>query len=221
MTGTVLTRAGAIAAFLSFAFVAGAPASMAAGSVAAEQHVLTNANAALAVLANRSISTTAREEAFRDVIDRMADVRSIATFVLGRYGGSVRDDAALRAAWTDAFGGYAFAVYQEQLARYAGGQVRITGSIERVAGRDVIVRSEIPARSNGRPLLLQWRLLYGDVGWRVVDVSFVTDGSEIWLAQQQRNEFMLQLDQSRGDMRALITSVRARTVELRRQRSKG
>lgn len=69
--------------------------------------------------------------------------------------------------------------------------------------------------STGRPLSLQWRLLKGDAGWRVVDISFVADGSEVWLAQQQRSEFATELDQNRGDVRTLIARLSERTAQLK------
>lgn len=213
MTKPGFTRASVIAMALGALAVSAAPAMATSRNPAAEQHVLTNANAALAALSG---SGAAREQSFRTVIARTADIQSISTFVLGRYASTVRADAALQAQWTKTFSDYVYAVYLDRLARHGGGRLQVTGSIERIAGRDVIVKSEIPSSSTGRPLSLQWRLLKGDAGWRVVDISFVADGSEVWLAQQQRSEFATELDQNRGDVRALIARLSERTAQLKR-----
>jgi ABC-type transporter MlaC component len=217
MTGHTVTRGGAIGGLFGLAMlIAGRPAH-AASNGAAEQHVLINTNAALDALANPSVDAATREAGFRRIIMQMADVPRIAIFVLGRAGLRVRADPALRAQWLEAFEDHAIAVYQDQLERYAGSRLQVTGSLERVAGRDVVVRSEIRSPVSGRVLSLQWRVLLGDAGWKVTDVSFVADGAEIWLAQQQQSEFALQLDRGNGDINALIASVRGRTVELRRR----
>lgn len=217
MIRPTVTRAGAIAGLLSLAMLITARPAGAASNDAAEQHVLINANAALTALADRSIGVAAREAAFRSIIVQMADVPRIAAFVLGRAGLRVRNDPALRALWLEAYEDHAIAVYRDQLERYAGSRLQVTGSLERVAGRDVVVRSEIRSPVSGRLLSLQWRLLLGENGWKVTDVSFVADGNEIWLAQQQQSEFALQLDRSNGDVSALIASVRERTADLRRR----
>ncbi len=217
MTEVSVTRSVVLAALAGVAVLIAASPAAAARNEVAEQHVLTHANAALDALADRSASHSAREAAFRTSITQMADVPRIATFVLGRYGVRVRSDPALHALWLQAFEDYTLAVYQDQLNRYAGSQVRITGSLERVQGRDVVVRSEMTSPVSGRILTLQWRVLQGANGWRVTDVSFVADGNEIWFAQQQQSEFALQLDRTNGDINALISGVRARTADLRQR----
>jgi ABC-type transporter MlaC component len=205
----VLTAIGGLAAWIV------APPASASAYEAAEQHVLTNANAALDALADRASTPAAREERFRAIITQMADVPRIAVFVLGRYGAQLRGDHALQARWIDAFEDHALTVYQDQLRRYAGSRVEVVSSAERVAGRDVIVRSQVRSRVSGRMLNLQWRLLRGEGCWRVNAVSFVADGNEIWLAQQQQREFAMVLDRHNGDIAALIASVRQTTANLR------
>ncbi|MGE0829252.1 MAG: phospholipid-binding protein MlaC [Hyphomonadaceae bacterium] len=208
------TRAGLIAAFAGAALMAAAPAAHAARNTEAEQYVQTNATAALTSLTNRQ-SPEARQQAFGQLMGRFADVPRIANFVLGRYAVQLRSDAALRTEWIATFQAYSNAVYEDQLDRYRGNAIRVTGSVERVAGRDVIVRTEITPRGAQRPLPVQWRILRSGAAWKVVDVSLVLDGNEIWLAQQQQRDFLAQLDRSRGDIRALIRSVRETTAQMR------
>lgn len=217
MTKFTVTRAGALSSLVGLALLIVAPPAAAARNESAERHVLLNANAALHALADPSLSPMARQTAFRSIMTHMVDVPRIATFVLGRYGVRVRSDPGLRALWLQTFEDHMLAVYKDQLDRFAGSQVRIAGSFERVPGRDVVVRSEMTSPSSGRTLSLQWRILQGETGWKVTDISFVADGAEIWLAQQQQSEFALQLDRGGGDINALISSVRARTDDLRQR----
>lgn len=213
-----VTRASVLSALVGGAFLIAAPAAHATRNEGAEAYVQTNASAVLQSLASASASE--RQRQFTTLMNRFADVPRIANFVLGRYGPQLQADAALRREWITTFQAYALAVYQDQLDRYRGTNLRVTGSIERVPGRDVIVRSEMAPRGSGRPLPVQWRILRSGEAWRVVDVSLVLDGNEIWLAQQQQRDFLAQLDRTRGDLRALIASVRQTTASLQ-QRARG
>lgn len=211
---TSFTRSGAIA-LLAGALVSFAAPAYAARNTAAETYVQTQGSAALQSLANRSQSASARAAQFATLMQRFADVPRIANFVLGRYSAQLRADPALRRDWTAAFQDYCIAVYEDQLDRYRGNALTVTGSVERVAGRDVVVRSTMAPNAGGRALPIQWRILKQGDTWKVVDVSLVLDGNEIWLAQQQQRDFLAQLDRSNGDIRALITSVRATTAQTR------
>ncbi len=210
-----LTRAGFLASLTGAVLIAAAPDALAARNESAEQYVQAQGAAALAALGNRSVSATQRTQTFQRLMAQLSDMPRIAQFVLGRYGAQLRTDAALRADWNRTFQDYAIAVYEDRLDRYSGGTLRVTGSTERVAGRDVIVASELTPRS-GRALRAQWRLMNsGGNTWKVVDVSLVIEGSEVWLAQQQQRDFLAQLDRNNGDIRALITQVRGMTVAMR------
>lgn len=214
MTNLSLTRAGFFAALAGATLALAAPAH-AARNTQAEAYVQQHAQGALTSLANRSQSAEARQQHFGALMSQFADVPRIATFVLGRYSASLRNDARLRSEWQAAFQDYAIAVYEDQLDRFRGNEIRVTGSTERVQGRDVIVQSEITPRGRTRPMRVQWRILRSGDGWKVVDVSLVLEGNEIWLAQQQQRDFLAQLDRTGGDVRALIATVRQSTAEMR------
>jgi ABC-type transporter MlaC component len=139
----------------------------------------------------------------------------IAHFVLGRYGSQLRADTALRSEWTRTFQDYAIAVYEARLAGFGGSAIRVTGSVERVPGRDVIVTSELIPRDGARPMTVQWRLLRSGEAWKVVDVSLLFEGNQIWLAQQQQRDFLAELDRNNGDIRALMTTIRDQTASMR------
>lgn len=220
MTAT-FTRANILAALTAGAMIALAPNAHAARNTEAEQYVQTHASAAINALSDRS-SAEARQQQFERLMTQLADVPRIANFVLGRYATQLRGDETLRREWIRTFQAYSNAVYEDQLDRYRGNQIRVTGSTERVPGRDVIVATEIVPRGQTRPLRVQWRILKSGEAWKCVDVSLVIDGNEIWLAQQQQRDFLAQLDRNRGDIRGLMTNVRQTTAEMRtRIRARG
>lgn len=215
MTIRSITRAAFVSALVGLGLFATAPAAFAARNAEAEAYVQANASEALRTLGDRTLSQPQRQQTFNQLMTQFADMPRIANFVLGRYGPQLRADQALRTEWTRAFQEYSIAVYETQLDRYNGGAVRVTGSVERTAGRDVIVHSEITPRGASRPLPVQWRILRSGAGWKVVDLSLVLDGNEIWLAQQQQRDFLAALDGNNGDIRALMTQIRGQTATLR------
>jgi phospholipid transport system substrate-binding protein len=219
VTSLSFTRSGFFAALAAAALIAAAPDAHAARNQAAESYVQENASAALASLGNRSQSPDARQQQFGRLMGQFADVPRIANFVLGRYSTQLRNDNALRSEWQATFQDYAIAVYEDQLDRFRGNAIRVIDSVERVPGRDVIVRSQVTPRGRSQPMNVQWRILRSNENapWKVVDVSLVLDGNEIWLAQQQQRDFLAQLDRNNGNIRALINNVRASTTEMRQR----
>ncbi len=143
---------------------------------------------------------------------QFADMPSIAAFTLGRYGASLRSDAALRTEWVTTFTDFAIATYEAQFDAMSGSAVNVIGSTERIAGRDVVVDSQLRSR-NGDPIRVQWRVLRSGNGWKVLDAAVGRDG--VWLAQFQQRQFLAQLDRNRGDVRALMGDIRTRTASLR------
>jgi phospholipid transport system substrate-binding protein len=196
--------------------LAAAPAAHAARNTDAESYVQENAASALRTLGNRNLSTSQRRQTFDRLMAEFADMPRIANFVLGRYSAQLRSDPDLRAEWTRTFQDYAIAVYEDRLQRVSGSAVRVTDSVERVAGRDVIVTSVLTPADGGRPMTVQWRLLRTGNVWKVVDVSLLLEGNnQIWLAQQQQRDFLAQLDRNNGDIRALMTNLRSVTASMR------
>lgn len=216
MTARTLTRAAFLASLTGAALLATTHEAFAARNDEAEQYVQANASAALASLGHNSAT-----QRFYTLMSQFSDMPRIANFVLGRYSGQLRADATLRSEWTRVFQDYAIAVYEARLDRYNGSQIRVSNSIERVPGHDVIVVSQITPRGASRPLPVQWRILKTGANWKVVDVSLILDGNEIWLAQQQQRDFLAALDANHGDIRALMANVRQSTASLRQEIARG
>lgn len=212
-----LTRAAFFAGMLGVGVLAIAPEAHAARNADAERYVQENASAALRTLGDRSISSAQRRQTFDRLMTQFADMPRIANFVLGRYGTQLRADATLRTDWNNTFREYSIAVYEDRLDSYSGASIRVTDSVERIAGRDVIVSSEIVPRGGGRALPVQWRMLRAANGWKVIDVSLMLEGNQIWLAQQQQSEFLAVLGRNNGDIRALMANLRQLTASMRQR----
>lgn len=205
-----VTRATFLSGLFGLGALAVAPEAHAARNADAETYVQQNATAALAALANANAAQ--RRAQFQRLMAQFADMDRIATYMVGRYSPQLRADAALRRDWLSAFQEFAMATYEDQFQNLSGGAVRVTSSEERVAGRDVIVDSQVRPVT-GAPMRVQWRVLRSGAGWKVVDIAAGRDG--VWLGQIQQRQFLAQLDENNGDVRALINDVRGRTTTMR------
>lgn len=141
---------------------------------------------------------------FRDRIDRLADVPRITQFVLGRYRRGA-DEAQLEEFQT-VFREFAIGVYEHELGNYAGQTLEVTGSVTRAPG-DFIVRSTVRAQGNGEDVPVNWRVMNGDNGLRVVDAEVMG----VWLAQTQRDEITSIIGNAGGDIGAATRTLRQRT----------
>jgi phospholipid transport system substrate-binding protein len=203
------------AAAAAVALAAAVAPPVSAADPAAEQYVAQNANQALATLSDRNITSADRQERFRVLMQRFADVPSISNFVLGANAAAqLRANPALNREWQQVFMDYSVAVYEDQLDQFRGNEVRVTGSVERVPGRDIVVKSTITPRGATQPMPVQWRIVKRGQAWKVVDISLVLDRNEVWLAQRQQRDFANILG-ARGDVRALIAAVRQQTEQMR------
>ncbi len=86
---------------------------------------------------------------------------------------------------------------------FAGNRIEVTGSKARSAS-DVIVSSKVPFANGKAPLDVQWRLLKSGGGYKIFDVRVLG----IWLAIQQRSEFVSVIKRNNGDFGALLTFLR-------------
>ncbi|GGB71293.1 MlaC/ttg2D family ABC transporter substrate-binding protein [Glycocaulis alkaliphilus] len=141
---------------------------------------------------------------FRDRVDQLADVPRITGFVLGRFRRGA-DEAELEEFRT-VFREFAINVYERELGNYAGQTLDVTGSVTRAPG-DFIVRSTVRARGNGEDVAVNWRVMSGDNGLRVVDAEVMG----VWLAQTQREEITSIIGNAGGDISAATRALRQRT----------
>jgi phospholipid transport system substrate-binding protein len=177
--------------------------SRAHGDLQAESFVQNQASRVLDVLNNHSMSLDAKKQTFRSMVNQMADVPRITSFVLGRYRRIVTP--AQYAAFSSTFREYADNVYESRLGQYSGQTLKVTGSIVRQPG-DVVVTSEVGGGGGGAPTQVNWRVLRGPDGhYKAVDVQ--VDG--VWLAITEQQDFVSTLDNHNGDINVLINQLRS------------
>lgn len=181
-----------------------------------EAYVQKNANEVLATLNNPDLSAIERTEKFSDYMDEFADFGAISNFVIGKY--SRRFSQADLTRYRTAFRNYAMAVYENELDAYRGEAVTVKNSVDRSA-TDSIVNTVIKRR-DGRDMDVRWRVHGKEGNYQVVDVALNLDGNLIWLAIEQRAQFIALLDQNNGSADVLISKINAMTADLKsRKRS--
>ena len=175
------------------------------GDPAAEAYVQTQASRAISILGDRSLGAAAKKQAFYDFVNQVADVQRITNFVLGRYRRQVTP--AQYQQFSDIFREYADSIYETRLGDYHGESLRVTGSVVHAPG-DVVVSSMISGgQYQGQPVV-NWRVMQGPQGWKVVDVQ----AEGVWLAVVEQQDFTSTLANSNGNIQVLIDQLR-RQVE--------
>lgn len=186
-------------------------ASPAAASTAAEAFVQSNVQRGLQILNNASLSKEQRQEQFRAFLVTLTDLRRIALYTLGpaRRTASPADQDA----FVEAFRNYAFAVYGAEFSKYSGQTLRVTGSMQRAPGdelvRTVLVDPQAPAGQ--QPIEVDFRVYNSGGKFSVVDI--VVAGLDLAITEQ--DDFSSFLAQHNGDLKALIANLRQRTARVR------
>lgn len=176
-----------------------------------EAYVAKNANEVLATLNNPNLSAQERTAKFSDYMDQFADFDAISNFVIGKY--SRRFSADELARYRKAFREYAMAVYETELDAYRGEAVTVRNSVDR-SPTDSIVNTVI-RRRDGKDMDVRWRVQGTEGNYQVVDVALNLDGNLIWLAIEQRAQFIALLDQNNGSADVLINRINTMTRDLK------
>ena len=181
-----------------------------------EAYVQSNASSAMNAL-NAAGSASERSNKFGTLMEEFADLNEIALMVLPRAQKiQLTQDAKLRHEWVGAFREYAMATYEDQLDRYRGGDLKVTGSKDSVINGKTRsrVRTEM-SQNNATPLIIYWYLERRPQGWQVTDVGLGSGDSEIKLAIMQRDQFAATLQKNGGDMKKLINTLKTQTATMR------
>jgi phospholipid transport system substrate-binding protein len=174
----------------------------------AEAFVQSEANKALVILRDPSMSVSVKKQEFYSFINQVADVPKITDFVLGRYRRIVTP--AQYSAFAEAFRAYADSVYESRLSDYHGQGLQVTGSIAR-SPDDVVVTSVITgAGASGPSSVVNWRVLRGGDGrWHVVDVQ----AQGVWLAIVEQQDFASTLANHNGDIAVLTRQLQTDALQ--------
>lgn len=182
----------------------------AAADEATEAYVEENANIVLSTLNDASLDAAARTEKFAEYMNEFTDLDAVSNFVIGKYARQFSEAELAR--YRGAFRDYALAVYENEFDRYRGERVEVQGSVDR-SPRDSIVNTRIP-REDGQAMDVRWRVLNRNGGYQVVDVALNIDGNLIWLAIEQRAQFLALLDRTNGSVDALVGKIEEMTRSL-------
>ncbi|MEQ8557548.1 MAG: ABC transporter substrate-binding protein [Henriciella sp.] len=179
-----------------------------------ESFVKQNANEVLNSLNNPDLSSAERTSLFSGYMEQFANINAVSKFVIGKYANRFSPEELKR--YQDAFRTYALAVYQSELDAYRGNEVVVEGSTDR-SPSDSIVDTKI-ARTDGRDMNVRWRVLHRNGEYQVVDVALDIEGNLIWLAIEQRAQFLALLDRTNGSADALIDKINGMTRKLKSER---
>ena len=168
-----------------------------------ESYVQENASDVLASLNDPSLDSEERTEKFNTYMDEFTDMTAVSNFAIGKYARRFSEDELAR--YRKVFREYALAVYENELDAYRGEAVIVKDSVDRSA-TDSIVNTVIK-RQDGKDMDVRWRVLTRDGKYQVVDVALNLDGNLIWLAIEQRAQFLALLDRSNGSAEGLIDKI--------------
>lgn len=176
-----------------------------------EAYVQTNASEVLQTLNNPKLSAADRTAAFSAYMDKFTNLDAVSNFVIGKY--SRRFTEAELKKYRKSFRDYALAVYESELDAYRGEQVVVKSSVDR-SETDSIVNTVIK-RQDGKDMDVRWRVQGKEGNYQVVDVALNLEGNLIWLAIEQRAQFIALLDKNNGSADALIRKVDSMTADLK------
>lgn len=202
MTSFTLHRRGAVVALAAGLFAPATAMARVPRSLEAEQFVLSEGQKVLSIVTSKSLAPAARDAAFRQMIDALADFQRISGFVLGKYGRVATP--AQRQRFNAVFKDYAQRLFQTHLAGFKGNQLQITGSVIRAPG-DIVVNTTVSGDQHGGALPVAWRILGGPGSFRAVDVQ--TRG--VWLAITLQQDFVSTIDNAGGNVDVLIARLEA------------
>ncbi len=162
---------------------------------------------AIGVLADHSLSSAHREQAFRELLTAGFDVKAISRFVLGRYWRKAT--GAERAEFTGLFEDLIVATYSKKFLDYSGQTLKVE-AIREENQKTASVASRI-RRQGGDSIRIDWRLLRRAGSWRIVDV--VVEGMSMVLSQ--RSEYASMIKADGGKIEGLLVKLREKTARLK------
>lgn len=191
-----------------------AQAQSVSGQLAAENFVRTDLQRGMGILNNHSLSDDDRRAQIREFLASLVDIRHIALFTLGpmrQYATPAQTDA-----FVDAFGNYATAAYETQLADYSGQSLRVTGSTQVAPDicivKTVLVEPAARPERQSEPMEVDFRVVNDNGRYAVTDLAI----AGVWLAFEERDQFTAWLGDHNGDFGALIVHLKVLTERLHR-----
>jgi phospholipid transport system substrate-binding protein len=133
---------------------------------APEQVVQNTADAVVAVLADKSLSSTEKRRKVEDIVYAHFDFQTLSRLVLARNWKQL--SAAQQSEFVDEFKKHLSITYGKNVETYNNERAVVTGERQEVDG-DWTVKTKI-VRPNAADILVDYRLRKEDDTWRVIDV---------------------------------------------------
>lgn len=177
-----------------------------------ETFIKENATRILKTLDDPSLDVAARTEKFSTYLDEFSNIERVGSFVIGKYSRRFTKEEMSR--YLIAFRTYNLTAYEVQFDEYRGSEIKIKGSTDRSESDSIV--DTLVRRKNGDAQDVRWRVLERDGKYEVVDIALNFDGSLLWLAIEQRAQFLDLLDRTNGSADALIKKLEDLTADLRK-----
>lgn len=175
-----------------------------------ETFVQQNVDRGVQILKDKTLSDEERRKEIRDLLTTVVDARKIGLFALG----AARDTASQADldAYSEAFKAFITASYESQLDGYGGQSLKVTGSVERAPGDEVVTAVLVdPANpADNNPVRIMFRVLDENGKLSIVDASI----AGVWLGLAQRDDFGGFLGQHGGSVPALTDHLKEMTAKL-------
>jgi phospholipid transport system substrate-binding protein len=173
----------------------------------AQQLVSKLSDDAIKLLTGKELAEQERYKRFRELLKQNFDLPVMGRFVLGRYWRDATDQE--RQDYLKLFEDLIVATYAQRFADYKGESFKILGS-QPEADKGVLVQSQITRLDPPQPIKVDWRVVKGEPGLRIVDV--VVEG--VSLSVTQRSEFASVIQRNGGKIAGLLEALRSKTKEL-------
>lgn len=172
-----------------------------------EDFVQQNVDRGIAILKDKTLSDAERRQKVHDLLVTVIDTKKIGLFALG----AARDKASQAdlAAYSDAFNAFLVADYESQLDDYDGQTLKVTGSVERAPGDEIVTSVLVdPTDPGDTSLQVVFRVLADNGKFAVVDASI----AGVWLGLAQRADFEGFLGQHGGNVAELTAHLKEMTA---------
>ena len=156
---------------------------------------------AIAVIANKNLTTDQRSDKFRQILQDSFDLKTIGRFVIGRSWNSATPDQQQE--YMKLFEALVIKSYGDRLTLYTGEGFEVTSSRPE-SESDFVVNSQITHPDGSQPTAIDWRVRQKNGKLGVIDV--VVEG--VSLSVTQRQEYAAVIQRNGGQIDGLLTLMR-------------
>lgn len=198
---------GSLLRTLVLVLLIGVPLQQARAADTPEAFIESFGGKAIALFTEQSASDAVLRERFGDLLDEYFDMPAIGRFLLGRYWRTASD--AEQDAYLKLFKESVVYTYSRRFNEYTGQKLVVDSTRE--DGRFDIVNSRIVDPNSTQEFPLEWRLIKGGDGYRIVDIVI----AGVSMSVTQRQEYASVIQSNGGKVSALIDALKRQMDGLR------